>query len=94
MPKPLTVWIRKKKKKKKLWKILKEMGVPDCLTCLLRNQYAGQEATVRTGHGTPDWLKIGKEVAQGCILLPCLFNVYTEFPLPVIWMVCDNLLIF
>ena len=70
------------------------MGVPGHLACLLRNQYAGQESTVRTGHGTPDWLKIGKEVPQGCILLPCLFNVYAEFPLPVIWMACDNLLIF
>ena len=57
----------------KLWKILKEMGIPDYLTCLLRNLYAGQEATVRTGHGT-DWFKIGKGVCQGCILSPCLFN--------------------
>ena len=63
----------------KLWKILKEMGIPDHLTCLLRNQYAGQEATVRTGHGTTDWFQIGKGVRQGCILSPCLFNLYTEY---------------
>ena len=63
----------------KLWKILKEMGIPDHLTCLLRNLYAGQEATVRTGHGTTDWFQIGKGVRQGCILSPCLFDVYTEF---------------
>ena len=62
----------------KLWKILKEMGIPDHLTCLLRNLYAGQEATVRTGHGRTDWFQIGKEVHQGCILSPCLFNLYTE----------------
>ena len=62
----------------KLWKILEEMGIPDHLTCLLRNLYAGQEATVRTGHGTTDWFKIGKGVHQGCILSPCLFNLYTE----------------
>ena len=62
----------------KLWKILKEMGIPDHLTCLLRNLYAGQEATVRTGHGTRDWLQIGKGVRQGCILSPCLFNLYAE----------------
>ena len=62
----------------KLWKILQEMGTPDHLTCLLRNLYAGQEATVRTGHGTTDWLQIGKGVRQGCILLPCLFNLYAE----------------
>ena len=61
----------------KLWRILKEMGIPDHLTCLLRNLYAGQEATVRTGHGT-DWFQIGKEVHQGCILSPCLFNLYAE----------------
>ena len=60
----------------KLWKILKEMGITDHLTCLLRNLHAGQEATVRTGHGTTDWFQIGKEVRQGCILLPCLFNFY------------------
>ena len=59
----------------KLWKILKEIGIPDHLTCLLRNLYAGQEATVRTGHGTTDWFQIGKGVHQGCILSPCLFNL-------------------
>ena len=64
---------------KKLWKILKEMGIPDHLTCLLRNLYAGQEATVRTGHGTTDWFQIGKGVRQGCILSPCLFNFYEEY---------------
>ena len=64
---------------KKLWKILQEMGIPDHLTCLLRNLYAGQEATVRTGHGTTDWLQIGKRVRQGCILSPCLFNFYAEY---------------
>ena len=63
----------------KLWKILKEMGIPDYLTCLLRNLYAGQEATVRTGHGTTDWFQIGKGVCQGCILLPCLFTFYAEY---------------
>ena len=63
----------------KLWKILKEMGVPDQLTCLLRNLYAGQEATVRTGHGTTDWFQIEKGVCQGCILSPCLFNLYVEY---------------
>ena len=62
-----------------LWKILQEMGIPDHLTCLLRNQYAGQEATVRTGHGTTDWFQIGKGVCQGCILSPCLFNFYAEY---------------
>ena len=62
----------------KLWKNLKEMGIPDHLTCLLRNLYAGQEATVRTGHGATDWLQIGKGVRQGCILSPCLFNLYAE----------------
>ena len=62
----------------KLWKILKEMGIPDHLTCLLRNLYAGQEATVRTGHGTTDWFPTGKGVRQGCILSPCLFNFYAE----------------
>ena len=72
MPKPLTV------DHNKLWKILKEMGIPDHLTCLLRNLYAGQEARVRTGHGTTDWFQIGKEVHQGCILSPCLFNFYAE----------------
>ena len=68
MPKPLTVWIPIN------WKILKEMGIPDHLTCLMRNLYAGQEATVRTGHGTTNWFQTGKEVCQGCILLPYLFN--------------------
>ena len=63
----------------KLWEILKEMGIPDHLTCLLRNLYAGQEATVRTGHGTTDWFQIGKGVHQGCILSPCLFNFYAEY---------------
>ena len=63
----------------KLWKILKEIGIPDHLTCLLRNLYAGQEATVRTGHGTTDWFQIGKGVSQGCILSPCLFNLYAEY---------------
>ena len=71
MPKPLTVWITIN------WKILKEMGIPDHLTSLLRNLYAGQEATVRTGHGTTDWFQIG--VCQGCILSPCLFNLYAEY---------------
>ena len=73
MPKPLTV------DHNKLWKMLKEMGIPDHLTCLLRNLYVGQEATVRTGHGTTDWLQIGKGVHQGCILSPCLFNLYAEY---------------
>ena len=63
----------------KLWKILKEMGIPDHLTCLLRNLYAGQEATVRTGHGITDWFQIGKGVPRGCILSPCLFNLYAEY---------------
>ena len=63
----------------KLWQILKEMGIPDHLTCLLRNLYAGQEATVRAGHGTTDWFQIGKGVCQGCILSPCLFNLYAEY---------------
>ena len=73
IPKPLTV------DHKKLWKILREMGIPDHLTCLLRNLYADQEATVRTAHGTTDWFQIGKEVCQGCILSPCLFNFYAEY---------------
>ena len=74
MPKPLTVWITIN------WKILKEMGIPDHhLTGLLRNLYAGQEATVRTGHGTTDWFLIGKRVCQGCILSPRLFNLYVEY---------------
>ena len=63
----------------KLWKILKDTGIPDHLTCLLRNLYAGQEATVRTGHRTTDWFQIGKGVCQGCILSPCLFNFYAEY---------------
>ena len=63
----------------KLWKILSEMGIPDHLTCLLRNLYAGQEATVRTGHGTTDWFQIGTGVRQGCILSPCVFNLYAEY---------------
>ena len=63
----------------KLWRILKEMGIPDHLTCLLRNLYASQEATVRTGHGTTDWFQIGKGVRQGCILSPCLLNLYAEY---------------
>ena len=63
----------------KLWKILKEMGIPDHLTCLLRNLYAGKEATVRTGHGTTEWFQIGKGICQGCILSPCLFNLYAEY---------------
>ena len=73
MPKPLTVWITTN------WNVLREMGIPDPLTCLLRNLYAGQEATVRTGHGTTDWFQIGKGVHQGCILSPCLFNLYAEY---------------
>ena len=63
----------------KLWKILKEMGIPDHLTCLLRNMHAGPEATVRTGHGTTEWFQIRKGISQGCILSPCLFNLYAEY---------------
>ena len=63
----------------KLWKTLTEMGIPDHLTCLLRNLYSGQEATVRTGHGTTDWFKIGEGVRQGCMLSPCLFNLYAKY---------------
>ena len=63
----------------KLWKILNEVVIPEHLTCLLRNLYAGQEATVRTGHGTTDWFQIGKEVRQDCILSPCLFDLYAEY---------------
>ena len=63
----------------KLWKILEEIGIPDHLTCLLRHLYAGQEATVRTGHGTTDWFQIRKLVCHGCILSPCLFNLYAEY---------------
>ena len=77
MPKPLTVWITTEFLKR--WKILKEMGIPVHLTCLLRNLYAGQEATVRTGHKTTDWFQIGKRVHPGCILSPCLFNLYAEY---------------
>ena len=73
MSKPLTVWVTIN------WKILNEKGIPDHFTCLLRNLYAGQEATVRTGHGTTDWFQIGKGVHQGYILLPCLFKLYTEY---------------
>ena len=73
MPKPLTVYITTN------WKILKEMGIPDHLTCLLRNLYGGQEATVRTGHGTTYWFQIGKGVCQGRILSPCLFNLYASW---------------
>ena len=73
MPKPLTVWITIN------WKVLKEMEIPNYLTCLLRNLYAGQEERVRTRHGTTDWFQIGKGVRQGCILSPWLFNFYTEY---------------
>ena len=73
MPQPLTVGITT------TWKILQEMGIPDHLTCLLRNPYAGQEATVRTGHRTTDWFQIRKGVCQGCILSPCLFNLHVEY---------------
>ena len=73
MPKPLTVWITIN-----LWKILKEIGIPDHLTCLLRNLYAGQEATVRTGHGTTDWFQTGKGVRQRCLLSPCFFNLHAK----------------
>ena len=70
----------------KLWKVLKEMGIPDHLTCLLRNLYAGQEATVRTGHGTTDWFQTEKGVRQGCILSPCLFNFYAEYIMRNAWL--------
>ena len=73
MPKPLTVWITTN------WKSLQEMGIPGHLTCLLRNLYAGQEAAIRTGHGTTGWFQIGKGVHQGCILSPYLFNLYAEY---------------
>ena len=73
MPKPLTVWITTN------WKTVKEMGIPDHLTCLMRTLYAGQEATVRTGHGTTHWFQIWKGVRQGCILSPYLFNLYAEY---------------
>ena len=81
MPKPLTVWI-----KINCGKILQEMGIPDHLTCLLRNLYAGQEATVTTGHGTTDWSQIGKGVRQDCILSPCLFNLYAEYIMRNAWL--------
>ena len=80
MPKPLTVWITIN------WKTLKEMGVPEHLTCLLRNLNAGEEATVRTGHGTIDWFQIGKGVSQGCILSPCLFNLYAVYIMRNSWL--------
>ena len=73
VPKPSTVWITIN------WTILKEMGIPDHLICLLRNLFAGQDATVRTGHGTTDWFQIGKGVRQGCILSPCLFNLHAVY---------------
>ena len=73
MPKPLAVWITIN------WKILEEMGIPDHLTCHLRYLYAGQEAILRIGHGTTDWFQIGKGICQGCILSPCLFNLYAEY---------------
>ena len=73
MPKPLTVWITTN------WKSLKEMGIPDHLTCLLRNLYARQEATDRTGYGRTDWFQIGKGICQACILSPCLFNLYAKY---------------
>ena len=73
MPKPLTLYITTN------WKILKEKGIPNQLICLLRNLYAGQETTIRTGHGTMDWFQIGNGVCQGCILSPCLFNFYGEY---------------
>ena len=74
----LTLPVKPSSDHKSLWKILKQMGIPDHLTCLLRNLYAGQEATVRTRYGTMDWFQIGKGVCQGCILSPCLFNLYAE----------------
>ena len=80
MPEPLPVWITIN------GKILKEMGIPDHLTCLLRNLYAGQEGTARTGHGTTDWFQIGKGVHQGCILSPCLFNFYAEYIMRNAWL--------
>ena len=80
MPKLLTVWITTN------WKILQDMGIPDHLTCLLRNLYAGQEATVRTGHGTTDRFQIGKGVCQGCILSPCLFNLHAEYIMRNAWL--------
>ena len=89
MPMPLTIdqttnwWITTVcVNHNKLWKILKETGIPDHLTCLLRNLYAGQEATVRTRHGTTDWFQIGKAVHQGCIMSPCLFKLYAGYIMP------------
>ena len=79
MPKPLTVCTTTN------CKILQQMGIPDHMTCLLRNLYAGQEATVRTGHGTTDWFQIGKEVCQSCVLSPCLFNLYSGNGTPLQW---------
>ena len=73
MPKPLPVWITTN------WRLLKEIGIPDHLTCLLKNLYAGHEATIRTGYGTTDWFQRGKGVCQGCILSPCVFNFYAEY---------------
>ena len=75
MLKPLVVWVTTN------WKILQEMGIPDHLTCFLRNLYTGQEATLRTRHGTMDWFQIGKGIQEGCILSPCLFNLYAEYTL-------------
>ena len=80
MAKPFPVWITTN------WKILKEMGIPDHLTCLVRNLYAGQEAAVRTRHGTTDWFQIGKGVHQACILSPCLFNFYAEYIMRNAWL--------
>ena len=80
MPKPMTMWITTN------WEILQEMGTPDHLTCLLRNLYVGQEATVRTGHGTTDWFQIGKGARQGYILSPCLFNLYAEYIMKNAWL--------
>ena len=80
MPKPLTVWITTN------WKSFQEMGIPDHLTCLLRNLYAGQEARVRTGHGTTDWFQTGKVVQQGCILSPCLFIFNAEYIIRNAWL--------
>ena len=68
----------------KLWKILQEIGITDHLTCLLRNLYAGKEATVKTGHGTMDWFQIGKGVCQGCLLLPCLFDLYADYIMQIV----------